>query len=226
MKVFLASCAFLSVTAFGTGTVLADDHGNRPFKLSIDRHVDTFAVLPNGVSLPEVLRPIPRTAISTSRRSALRQAAAVQPARQASCTANSPPRCSVWSSTVSSKKVYIANVGDFAGTGSKIQRVAADLSQAGECRGRPVGRRAGSAPMGNPDGSSDVITFGDNARVPNAMVFRQRDGNLYISDSFQGAVFKITNPSGCVPNCIMTTLVRPLARHNRVPALRRQRPRL
>ena len=104
MKVFLASCAFLSVTAFGTGTVLADDHGNRPFKLSIDRHVDTFAVLPSGVSLPEVLRPIPRTAISTSRRSALRQAAAVRSGTASFLhSANSPPRCSVWSSTVSTR---------------------------------------------------------------------------------------------------------------------------
>ena len=58
--------------------------------------------------------------------------------------------------------------------------------------------------MPNPDGSSDTITFGSGARVPNAMVFDSH-GNLYVSDSFQGAVFKITNPAACAPSCNVET---------------------
>ena len=42
----------------------------------------------------------------------------------------------------------------------------------------------------NPDGSEDIITFGSGAHVPNAMVF-DKNGNLYVSDSFQGAIFRI-----------------------------------
>jgi sugar lactone lactonase YvrE len=67
--------------------------------------------------------------------------------------------------------------------------------------GAPAPRVAGT-----PDGSVDTITFGSGARVPNAMLF-DGDGSLYISDSFQGAVFKITNPSGCLPSCSVETLV-------------------
>ncbi len=207
MKVFLASCAFLSVTAFGTGTVLADDNGNRPFKLSIDRHVDTFAVLPNGVSLPEGITANPANGdIYVSTFSA--PSKLLQYNRHGKLLAQrefAAPLLGLEFDLVN-KKVYIANVGDFAGTGSKIQRVAADLSQLEPVADVPSVGAPAPRQVGNPDGSSDVITFGDNARVPNAMVF-DRDGNLYISDSFQGAVFKITNPSGCVPNCIMTTLV-------------------
>src|SRR5262249_20278263 len=58
--------------------------------------------------------------------------------------------------------------------------------------------------VGNADGRSDTITFGSGARVPNALAF-DSGGNLYVSDSFQGAVFKITNPESCAPNCNVTT---------------------
>src|SRR5205807_10296858 len=89
------------------------------------------------------------------------------------------------------RKVYITNIGDFAGTGSRIQRVAADLSILEDVAEMPT---PASAPadreVTNPDGSKDTIHFGAGARVPNAMVF-DGDGNLYISDSFQGAVFNI-----------------------------------
>jgi DNA-binding beta-propeller fold protein YncE len=98
------------------------------------------------------------------------------------------------------KKVYITNVGDFAGGQSKIQRVSADLSNLEDVGVIPSIGAPTPRTEGNPDGSSDTITFGSGARVPNALVF-DKAGNLYASDSFQGAVFKITNPSGCVPNC-------------------------
>lgn len=36
------------------------------------------------------------------------------------------------------------------------------------------------------------------------MVF-DSNGNLYVSDSFQGAIFEITNPEGCAPSCDVET---------------------
>jgi sugar lactone lactonase YvrE len=51
-----------------------------------------------------------------------------------------------------------------------------------------------------------LITFGDIASVPNALVFDSK-GTLNVSDSFQGAVFKIANVAGCnVSTCIVDTL--------------------
>jgi DNA-binding beta-propeller fold protein YncE len=101
-------------------------------------------------------------------------------------------------------KVYITNVGDFVGSQSKIQRIAADFNGATAIEevavipaiGAPLARR-----VDNPDGSFDTITFGDNARVPNALTF-DKAGNLYVSDSFQGAIFRIAKPDACAPSCV------------------------
>jgi len=102
-------------------------------------------------------------------------------------------------------KVYIANFG-----ASKIQRIAAGFNSATVPQdvatipgiGAPADRLTD-----NPDGSSDRIIFGSNSfPAPNALEF-DRDGNLYVSDSFQGAIFKIPNPDGCAPSCPVTTLI-------------------
>jgi sugar lactone lactonase YvrE len=58
--------------------------------------------------------------------------------------------------------------------------------------------------VSNPDGTTDTITFQNAARVPNGLAF-DGAGNLYVSDSFQGAIFRIANAAGCAP-CAMTTL--------------------
>ena len=107
------------------------------------------------------------------------------------------------------RKVYIANVGDFVGQQSKIQRINADFNASTPIEdvaaipaiGAPVPRI-----VANPDGSQDTITFGDNARVPNALTF-DRAGNLYISDSFQGAIFRINNPDSCTTSCPVQTWI-------------------
>ena len=107
------------------------------------------------------------------------------------------------------RQVYIAAVGDFSGTGSRIQRIAANFKEDTKIEevalipaiGAPRARR-----VENPDGSFDTITFGDNARVPNALTF-DRAGNLYVSDSFQGAIFRIENPAKCAPGCVATMVV-------------------
>ena len=100
-------------------------------------------------------------------------------------------------------KVYITTVGDFSGTGSRIQRIdanfhggtaiefVADIPSVGAPDDRTVD---------NPDTSQDTISFGDFARVPNALTFDSK-GNLYVSDSFQGAIFIINKPNACAPNC-------------------------
>jgi DNA-binding beta-propeller fold protein YncE len=50
----------------------------------------------------------------------------------------------------------------------------------------------------NPDGSVDTITFGNFAPAPNDLTFSST-GDLYFSDSFQGAIFKIADPAGNCP---------------------------
>jgi DNA-binding beta-propeller fold protein YncE len=96
------------------------------------------------------------------------------------------------------------DVGNFAGVESKIQRIAADLTVLADVAVIPGIGAPDPRTVANPDGSSDTISFGSKARVPNAMAFDGK-GNLYVSDSFQGAIFKITNPQGCAPNCDVET---------------------
>jgi sugar lactone lactonase YvrE len=210
MKKILAGCVYLLFTAiaFSTGAVLADDDHSR--RLFIDRDVNTFAVLPDGVTLPEGITANPANgdiyvATFTAPSKLLRYNRHGKLLAQRDFPA---PLLGLEFDRVH-KKVYLTSVGDITGVPglvSRIQRVAADLSQLENVADiRPVGAPAPRV-VGNPDGSTDTITFGNVARVPNAMVF-DRDGNLYISDSFQGAVFKITNPSGCVPTCSMDVVV-------------------
>jgi DNA-binding beta-propeller fold protein YncE len=57
--------------------------------------------------------------------------------------------------------------------------------------------------VGNPDGSSDTITFGSiGFPAPNSMTL-SRSGSLYISDSFQGAIFRIDNVATCATPCVV-----------------------
>ncbi|MGB5197089.1 MAG: SMP-30/gluconolactonase/LRE family protein [Candidatus Deferrimicrobium sp.] len=58
----------------------------------------------------------------------------------------------------------------------------------------------------NPDGNQDVIRFGNNASAPNGMAFHS-DGSLFVSDSFQGAIFQIENADICSGSCAVTTFV-------------------
>jgi DNA-binding beta-propeller fold protein YncE len=103
-------------------------------------------------------------------------------------------------------KVYILNMG-----ASQVQRIAADFDASTPIEevaavplvGAPVPR---SVP--NPDGSSDTIVFATSTPpfpAPNAMVFDHL-GNLYVSDSFQGAIFRIASATTCATPCAATTL--------------------
>ena len=98
-------------------------------------------------------------------------------------------------------KVFILNFGT-----SKVQRIAAEFDSTTTVEdvatlpaiGPPVPRT-----VDNPDGSSDTITFGATHPAPNGMVFDHL-GNLYVSDSFQGAIFRIDNAKGCPTPCAVT----------------------
>lgn len=101
-----------------------------------------------------------------------------------------------------SGKVYIANFG-----ASKIQRIDASFDGATPVEdlatipgiGAPADRE-----VPNPDGSSDLVRFGSNSfPAPNAMAFDSQ-GHLYVSDSFQGAVFRIDNAATCATPCSVT----------------------
>lgn len=107
-------------------------------------------------------------------------------------------------------KVYIANVGNLNGIGpARIQRIAADFDGSTPIEdvavlpgiGAPADRETS-----NPDGSTDTIDFGSNfAPAPNAMTF-DPSGNLYVSDSFQGAIFRIDNAATCATPCAVDTV--------------------
>jgi len=102
-------------------------------------------------------------------------------------------------------KVYLTNFG-----ASKIQRIAANFdggSAIEDVASVPSVGAPADRVEGNPDGSSDVIQFGSNSfPAPNAMVF-DASGNLYVSDSFQGAIHRIANAHSCSAPCPVTTVV-------------------
>jgi len=100
-------------------------------------------------------------------------------------------------------KVYICNFG-----ASKIQRIAANFTAATPVEDVANITGIGAPPLrlvDNPDGTQDTITFGNAFPAPNAMVFKS-DGSLYVSDSFQGAIFRIDNVQTCATPCTVTTV--------------------
>ena len=107
-------------------------------------------------------------------------------------------------------KVYIANAGELNGAGpARVQRIAADFDDNTAIENVAILPSIGAPGVrseGNPDGSQDSILFGSNgAPAPNAFAF-DRQGNLYVSDSFQGAIFRIEQVGSCTLPCAATTL--------------------
>ncbi len=101
-------------------------------------------------------------------------------------------------------KVYILNFG-----ASKVQRIAADFDSSTAVENVATIPSIGApAPriVDNPDGSSDTINFGSSGfAAPNSMTF-SRNGSLYVSDSFQGAIFRIDNVATCSTPCVPVTV--------------------
>lgn len=103
--------------------------------------------------------------------------------------------------------LYFLNFG-----ASRLQRLPADFADG--ARPEDVVAFAALAPaappvreVANPDGSSDRIAFGA-AGFPaiNGLAF-DRSGNAYVSDSFQGAIYRIAAAATCAP-CRVEVLAR------------------
>lgn len=99
--------------------------------------------------------------------------------------------------------VYICNFG-----ASKIQRIPADFTDATPIEDVANIPGIGAPPLRlvvNPDGTQDIITFGNAFPAPNALAFTS-GGNLFVSDSFQGAIFRIDDAQTCATPCTVTTV--------------------
>jgi hypothetical protein len=97
------------------------------------------------------------------------------------------------------EEVYVANFG-----ASKIQRVPAGFADGAiveDVADIPSVGAPADRVVGNPDGSIDLISFGNAFPAPNGLAL-DGAGNLWFSDSFQGAIFRIPNVGGCAgPGC-------------------------
>jgi hypothetical protein len=202
MKAWLTGCTFSLLAAIAVAnTAYADDDHNRR------EAVQKFATLPDGVRFPEGITANPANGdivvgtldFGPNRNKLVRfdRNGRVQAVRDFGAT----PLLGL---EFRSGKVYIANLG-----AGKIQRIAANFNA-----GTPVEDVAAlphiRAPLprieGNPDGSSDSITFGSTGMPgPNGLAF-DRSGNLWVSDSFQGALFRIDNAAACAPACAVATI--------------------
>lgn len=69
---------------------------------------------------------------------------------------------------------------------------------------------AGERSVQNPDGSQDVVRYGSNGFAAiNGLTFA-RNGDAYVSDSFQGAVFRVPDATRCSPCDVETVVHDPL----------------
>lgn len=104
-------------------------------------------------------------------------------------------------------QVYILNFG-----AAKLQRIPAGFDAATpveDVLSFPALNQPAPAQrlVANPDGSQDQTRFGSSGMpAPNGLVFA-RNGDLYISDSFQGALYRIADATRCAP-CSMEVLSR------------------
>jgi len=171
-----------------------------------DKNAQRFATLPDGVRFPEGLTANPATRdifvgtfdFGPNANTLLRYSKNGQLTAQRDFGAT--PLLGL---EFRNGNVYIANFG-----AGQIQRIPADFSAGTAIQvvadlpkiGAPIARHEG-----NPDGSQDLITFGSSAvPAPNGLVF-DKAGNLYVSDTFQGAIFRVNNATTCAP-CSVTTI--------------------
>jgi DNA-binding beta-propeller fold protein YncE len=117
-------------------------------------------------------------------------------------------------------RVYILNDASLTGDGaSRVQRIKAEFASSDvpeDVALVPLIGPPGPRTVGNPDGTHDVITYGLTgnsppgpatfaAPAPNGLAF-DAAGNLWLSDSFQGAIFRIVGAPGCSAPCAVTTV--------------------
>jgi hypothetical protein len=209
MKKCFWVCAAAAALAQGIVWADDDDHGRGRGGDNVQR----FATLPDGVRFPEGITANPRTGeiyVGTFDFGAPNKL--LRFSRHGSLVASrdfgGQPLLGLEFDRVHGQ-VYIANVRNLAGLGPPtIQRIAADFSAATAVQDvatMPIIGPPADRVEGNPDGSTDTIKFGAGTSAPNAMTFDSH-GGLYISDSFQGAVFHIANVAACPATCSVTTV--------------------
>lgn len=99
-------------------------------------------------------------------------------------------------------KVYVLNFG--AGSVQRIDANFTDTTPVETIATLPSIGAPANRTTGNPDTSSDTLMFGSTGKAaPNALVF-DHSGNMYVSDSFQGAIFRIANATTCATPCAIT----------------------
>jgi hypothetical protein len=208
MKNFTIWAVIVSVVLVSSGGAWAGD------EIIVKPHAARrFAVLPDGVRFPEGITANPKTeeiyvgtfdfGPNSNKLLRFNKDGQLVAQQDFGGTPLLGLRFSRWD-----KKIYIANVGALVGGASKIQRIAADFNDTTPIEDVALIPGIGPPParvVGNPDGSQDTIFFGNNAAAPNALTF-DHHGNLYISDSFQGAIFRINNASKCPTPCDVITV--------------------
>ena len=176
--------------------------------------VEPFAVLPEGVRNPEGLAVNPQNGevyvgtFDARSPAALRNNQLLRYSQDGKLLAqhNFGPT-PLTGIEVREGKIYILNFG-----ASKLQRIAADFTASTPVQDLlTFSALTPPAPplrtVENPDGSHDQITFGAQGMPgPNGMVF-DRQNNLYISDSFQGALYRLDKATTCAP-CRLVTVAR------------------
>ena len=206
MKKLLTVCTlfFALAISIGTGIARADDG-----TVTNRGAVETFVTLPDGVRFPEGLTANPATGdiyvgtfdFGPNANKLLRYSKNGHLVAERNF-GGTPLLGLAFDSAHA--KVYIANFG-----ASKIQRIAAAFNSATpieDVATLPGIGAPGPRTEGNPDGSSDTISFGSSHfPAPNGLWF-DKSGNLYVSDSFQGAIYRIDNPAACAPACAVTTV--------------------
>jgi len=198
-RLMLAAALALGAMVAGIGSTQAAD------QLVLDRNAAIqFAVLPDGVRFPEGITANPATGdifvatfdFGPNANKLMRFS------KNGTLTAikdfGGTPLLGV-DFDAAHGKVYILNFG-----ASRVQRISANFDASTAVENVATIPSVGSPPpriVGNPDGSSDTITFGSSGfPAPNSMTF-SRSGSLYISDSFQGAIFRIDNVATCATPC-------------------------
>ena len=204
MKRILIFCVMLSV--FCAGSAVADDG------IAINKNAaHKFAALPEGVGFPEGITADPDSGdiyVSTFNfggNNKLLHFSKHGKLLAQKDFADTPLLGIAYNPQ--DNKVYICNPAALVGGQSQIQRIAAGFDQATPVEDVALIPAIGAPPdrlVGNPDGSQDQIIFGNNAPAPNALSFDSA-GNLFVSDSFQGAIFRIDDAQNC-PSCPVTTV--------------------
>jgi DNA-binding beta-propeller fold protein YncE len=213
MKRFLATILFLGL---GTVPVLADGAHGGDRVIVKPNAAHRFARLPDGVAFPEGITANPANGdiyVATFNFAGdnfvmrFRKSGRLVAMRNFGAT----PLLGL-AFNRRDRKVYIANTGALVGDQSRIQRIAARFDASTpieEVALIPSIGAPGDRTVDNPDGSQDIIEFGNNAPAPNALAF-DAAGKLYVSDSFQGAIFSIPDPAANCPDggaCPVDTVI-------------------